>query len=257
MNWTYRPGALARSNREWPSTFFVKAMQFACFDQTSKKGNEADWTNKWTRLNDCSTSRGSSCRDSKSLAFRVRRLLSCWRRLQAWRSIAFQAKQLAPAAAPPWTEPLRQRGQKLCCVTFLMLVSEARRTRVSASLSATWCFYHAWFILGLLCAGFPGGMHVDDALIHKSTLKVIISQGILPTYGSVSAASAWAMSWKGPAKTVILFLGNLAMSACQCQQVSLSTDGEDIKIVATHKRLEVVPAALSTDVSWKASQSSP
>ena len=93
-------------------------------------------------------------------------------------------------------------------------------------------------------------LYADDALIHRSITKNIIPQGMESVQRSVSAASAWAQSWRGrfsPAKTVVLPLGNLAMSACQ--QFPLTIDDEDIKIVDIHKHLGLI---FSTDLKWTA-----
>ena len=93
-------------------------------------------------------------------------------------------------------------------------------------------------------------LYADDALIHKDISKDIIPQGMHSLQTSVSAASAWAQSWRGrfsPAKTVVLPLDNLATNACQ--QFPLSIDEENIDIVDTHKHLGVIP---STDLKWKA-----
>ena len=67
---------------------------------------------------------------------------------------------------------------------------------------------------------------------------------------NVSAAFAWAQSWRGrfsPAKTDVFPLGNLAQNASQ--QFPLSIDEENIDIVDTQKHLGVI---LSTDLKWKA-----
>ena len=80
--------------------------------------------------------------------------------------------------------------------------------------------------------------------------KDILLQEMHSLQTSVSAASAWAQSWRGrfsPAKTVVLPLCNLATNACQ--QFPLSIDEENINIVDTHKHLGVI---LSTDLKWKA-----
>ena len=93
-------------------------------------------------------------------------------------------------------------------------------------------------------------LYADDALIHKDISKDIIPQEMHSLQTSVSAASAWAQSWRGrfsPAKTVVLPLGNLATNACQ--QFPLSIDEENIDIVDTNKHLGVI---LSTDLKWKA-----
>ena len=93
-------------------------------------------------------------------------------------------------------------------------------------------------------------LYADDALIHKDISKDIIPQEMHSLQTSVSAASAWAQSWRGrfsPAKTVVLPLGNLATNACQ--QFPLSIDEENIDIVDTHKHLGVI---LSTDLKWMA-----
>ena len=93
-------------------------------------------------------------------------------------------------------------------------------------------------------------LYADDALIHKDISKDIISQEMHSLQTSLSAASAWAQSWRGrfsPTKTVVLPLGNLATNACQ--QFPLSIDEENIDIVYTHKHLGVI---LSTDLKWKA-----
>ena len=93
-------------------------------------------------------------------------------------------------------------------------------------------------------------LYADDAPIHKDISKDIIPQEMHSLQTSVSAASAWAQSWRGrfsPAKTVVLPLGNLATNTCQ--QFPLSIDEENIDIVDTHKHLGVI---LSTDLKWKA-----
>ena len=114
----------------------------ACSNQTSKKGDKEYWTNEWTRLNERSTSSErmllSRAGDSKSLAFRTVFVLSA-AGLTFDRRASFQVYQLH-LQKRRWTEPLRQRRQKLCSLTFLMLVREAWRTRVSpiASLFVTY-----------------------------------------------------------------------------------------------------------------------
>ena len=93
-------------------------------------------------------------------------------------------------------------------------------------------------------------LYADDALIHKDISKDIIPQEMHSLQTSMSAASAWAQSWRGrfsPAKTVVLPLGSLATNACQ--QFPLSIDEENIDIVDTHKHLGVI---LFTDLKWKA-----
>ena len=93
-------------------------------------------------------------------------------------------------------------------------------------------------------------LYTDDALIHKDISKDIIPQEMHSLQRSVSAASAWAQSWRGrfsPAKTIVLPLGNLATNACQ--QFPLSIGEENIDIVDTHKHLGVI---ISTDLKWKA-----
>ena len=92
--------------------------------------------------------------DSKSLAFRTPSLLSCRRRLQAWRSIAVHRSRLISLHLQQrrWMKPLPKRGQKLCCVTFLMLVSvSVTDTSRSHCIAFRHVMLLSWFILRLLC----------------------------------------------------------------------------------------------------------
>ena len=137
-------------------------LQVAFSNQTSKKGSKEDWMNDWTRLNERSNSS-------------ERKLLS---RLEvASFSNPFTAFVLAKAAGltidrvpgqtlapllPPAAAPQNGAFAPARTKAVLRNVSDVgQRSATDASLFHCIAFRHvmllSWFILGLLCAGIPGG----------------------------------------------------------------------------------------------------